>query len=293
MLEDFHGTAEAIVFPDAWAKLNQTIVPDAALLLTGGYSDRDRGEDHAPFIVESARPLDELKASGAVALSLRWRAPVGAASPTRSRRRRPSVRLIRARRRSILSGATATGRRSGSGPAASASRRRRTSFGPCAISWAPIPSTTSRRDDPDGLSLHAGVREAAARAGAADRGAEAHRRASGRSTSTASSTALQGKLESLRAEIYRNLTPHAAGQVARHPRRPYTLDYLSTIFTDFIELHGDRLYLRRSRDRGRLGAARRRVGDGDRPPEGPRHQGEPASATSACRTPRATARRSG
>lgn len=74
VLEDFHGTAEAIVFPDAWAKLNQTIAPDAALLLTGGYSDRDRGEDHAPFIVESARRLDELKASGAVALSLRWRA---------------------------------------------------------------------------------------------------------------------------------------------------------------------------------------------------------------------------
>ena len=62
MLEDFHGTAEAIVFPDAWAKLNQTILPDAALLLTGGYSDRDRGEDQAPFIVEAARPLDELKA---------------------------------------------------------------------------------------------------------------------------------------------------------------------------------------------------------------------------------------
>jgi DNA polymerase-3 subunit alpha len=74
-LEDFHGTAEAIVFPDAWAKLNQTIVPDAALLLNGGYSDRDRGEDHAPFIVESARPLQELKASGALALSFRWRAP--------------------------------------------------------------------------------------------------------------------------------------------------------------------------------------------------------------------------
>src|SRR3954471_23470788 len=44
VLEDFHGTAEAIVFPDAWAKLNGTIFPDAALLLTGGYSDRDRGE---------------------------------------------------------------------------------------------------------------------------------------------------------------------------------------------------------------------------------------------------------
>jgi DNA polymerase III subunit alpha len=75
VLEDFHGTAEAIVFPDAWAKLNQTIAPDAALLLTGGYSDRDRGEDHAPFIVESALRLEELKASGAVALSLCWRAP--------------------------------------------------------------------------------------------------------------------------------------------------------------------------------------------------------------------------
>ena len=73
VLEDFHGTAEAIVFPDAWAKLNQTILPDSALLLTGGYSDRDRGEDQAPFIVETARELSELKASGALALSLRWR----------------------------------------------------------------------------------------------------------------------------------------------------------------------------------------------------------------------------
>jgi DNA polymerase III subunit alpha len=75
VLEDFHGTAEAIVFPDAWARLNSTILADSALLLTGGYSDRDRGEDQAPFIVETARQLSELKASGAVALSLRWRSP--------------------------------------------------------------------------------------------------------------------------------------------------------------------------------------------------------------------------
>jgi DNA polymerase III subunit alpha len=75
VLEDFHGTAEAIVFPEAWAKLNQVIVPDSALLLTGAYSERDRGEDQAPFIVEMARPLEELKSSGAVALSLSWRAP--------------------------------------------------------------------------------------------------------------------------------------------------------------------------------------------------------------------------
>ena len=75
VLEDFHGTAEAIVFPDCWAKLNQIIAPDSALLLTGGYSDRDRGEDQAPFIVETARELSDLKASGALALSLRWRSP--------------------------------------------------------------------------------------------------------------------------------------------------------------------------------------------------------------------------
>jgi acetyl-CoA carboxylase carboxyl transferase subunit alpha len=54
---------------------------------------------------------------------------------------------------------------------------------------------------------------------------------------------LQRKLDERRAEIYRNLTPIQRVAVARHPRRPYTLDYLSTIFTDFIELHGDRLFM--------------------------------------------------
>src|SRR6476661_4896344 len=53
---------------------------------------------------------------------------------------------------------------------------------------------------------------------------------------------LQSKLESLRSDIYKNLSPMQRVQLARHPRRPYTLDYLSSIFTDFIELHGDRLY---------------------------------------------------
>jgi len=53
---------------------------------------------------------------------------------------------------------------------------------------------------------------------------------------------LQRKFEALRAEIYGNLTPMQRVSVARHSKRPYTSDYLSTIFTDFIELHGDRLY---------------------------------------------------
>jgi DNA polymerase-3 subunit alpha len=74
-LEDFHGTAEAIVFPDAWARLNQVIREDLAVLLTGGYSARDRGEDRAPFVVEGARPLEDLLASGALGLAIRWKAP--------------------------------------------------------------------------------------------------------------------------------------------------------------------------------------------------------------------------
>ncbi len=53
---------------------------------------------------------------------------------------------------------------------------------------------------------------------------------------------LERQLAELRAEIYRNLTPMQRVQVARHPRRPYTIDYLQTIFSDFVELHGDRLF---------------------------------------------------
>ena len=53
---------------------------------------------------------------------------------------------------------------------------------------------------------------------------------------------LEERLADLRAEIYRKLTPFQRVQVARHPRRPYALDYINTIFTDFVELHGDRLF---------------------------------------------------
>jgi acetyl-CoA carboxylase carboxyl transferase subunit alpha len=55
-------------------------------------------------------------------------------------------------------------------------------------------------------------------------------------------TRLQERITRQREKIYTSLTPMQRVQVARHPRRPYTLDYLSSIFTDFIELHGDRLF---------------------------------------------------
>src|SRR5213082_2119178 len=71
-LEDFHGTAEALVFPEAWAKLSDVIRADRALLVSGSHSARDRGEEQAPFIIEAAQPLAELKASGAIGVALRW-----------------------------------------------------------------------------------------------------------------------------------------------------------------------------------------------------------------------------
>lgn len=53
---------------------------------------------------------------------------------------------------------------------------------------------------------------------------------------------LRSKLATLRSETYQNLNPLEQVQVARHPRRPYTLDYLTRTFTDWIELHGDRSF---------------------------------------------------
>ena len=53
---------------------------------------------------------------------------------------------------------------------------------------------------------------------------------------------LEGKTEKLLHEIYDNLNAWQISQVSRHPQRPYTLDYIGKIFTDFEELHGDRAF---------------------------------------------------
>jgi acetyl-CoA carboxylase carboxyl transferase subunit alpha len=53
---------------------------------------------------------------------------------------------------------------------------------------------------------------------------------------------LKGKSKNLTEKIYSNLSPWQISQVARHPLRPYTLDYIEHIFTEFDELHGDRLF---------------------------------------------------
>ena len=53
---------------------------------------------------------------------------------------------------------------------------------------------------------------------------------------------LAQKSEALTKDVYAKLTPWQISQVSRHPQRPYTLDYIEHLFTDFEELHGDRSF---------------------------------------------------
>src|SRR5881397_1222191 len=50
------------------------------------------------------------------------------------------------------------------------------------------------------------------------------------------------EVESVRAELYRSLTPWQRVQVARHPSRPGLEDFIERLFTDFVEIHGDRRF---------------------------------------------------
>src|SRR5262245_3110666 len=53
---------------------------------------------------------------------------------------------------------------------------------------------------------------------------------------------LERQADRLREEVYSNLTPWQRVQLARHPKRPYTLDYVGLVCEDFTELHGDRTF---------------------------------------------------
>jgi acetyl-CoA carboxylase carboxyl transferase subunit alpha len=53
---------------------------------------------------------------------------------------------------------------------------------------------------------------------------------------------MEKKIAEMRDQIYQNLTAWQKVQVARHPDRPYTMDYIKTMTTDFIEIHGDRIH---------------------------------------------------
>jgi acetyl-CoA carboxylase carboxyl transferase subunit alpha len=67
-------------------------------------------------------------------------------------------------------------------------------------------------------------------------------RQAGRPEATAEIAELEDRLRRLQKKVFGRLTPWQRVQLARHPRRPYTLDFVRLLVEDFVELHGDRLY---------------------------------------------------
>ena len=76
------------------------------------------------------------------------------------------------------------------------------------------------------------------------------RKAADRERSPEALRTLEVQLEQLKRKVYGSLTPWQRVQLARHPQRPYTLDYVGMLLADFVQLHGDRLF---SDDRALIG----------------------------------------
>ncbi len=69
-VEDFSGSSEVLVFPEAWALIGDRVKTDVPVLLKGGYSRRDQGVENPTFIVESVTPFIELRLAGQVAVAI-------------------------------------------------------------------------------------------------------------------------------------------------------------------------------------------------------------------------------
>ncbi len=69
-VEDFSGSGEVLVFPEAWAAIHDRVQADVPVLIKGGYSKRDQGTESATFIVESITRLAELRTQGQISVSL-------------------------------------------------------------------------------------------------------------------------------------------------------------------------------------------------------------------------------
>jgi DNA polymerase-3 subunit alpha len=69
-VEDFSGSSEVLVFPEAWAALGERIRPDVPLLIRGSYSRRDQGVENPTFIVDGVTRFAEVRASGELAVTI-------------------------------------------------------------------------------------------------------------------------------------------------------------------------------------------------------------------------------
>ncbi|MEO5510491.1 MAG: hypothetical protein ABIV28_03190, partial [Longimicrobiales bacterium] len=71
MIEDFHGTATVLAFGDVWDQYHDILTQDAAVLIRGSVSGRDRDEDAPPIFLDSVAKLETLRHTGSLALELR------------------------------------------------------------------------------------------------------------------------------------------------------------------------------------------------------------------------------
>ncbi|WP_291164580.1 DNA polymerase III subunit alpha [Gemmatimonas sp. UBA7669] len=69
-VEDFSGSSEVLVFPEAWGVIAERVRPDVPLLLKGSYSRRDQGVENATFIVNEVQRFEEVRASGDLAVAI-------------------------------------------------------------------------------------------------------------------------------------------------------------------------------------------------------------------------------
>jgi DNA polymerase III subunit alpha len=69
-VEDFSGSSEVLVFPEAWSLLSERVRTDVPVLMKGGYSRRDQGVDNPTFIVESIEPFVEKRLNGEVGIAI-------------------------------------------------------------------------------------------------------------------------------------------------------------------------------------------------------------------------------
>jgi len=69
-VEDFSGSSEVLVFPEAWGVIAERVRPDIPLLLRGGYSKKDQGVENATFIVEGVTRFEEVRANGELAVAI-------------------------------------------------------------------------------------------------------------------------------------------------------------------------------------------------------------------------------
>jgi DNA polymerase-3 subunit alpha len=70
VVEDFSGSSEVLVFPEAWGLMADRVKTDVPVLIKGGYSRRDQDADSPTFIVESITPFVELRLTGQVAVAI-------------------------------------------------------------------------------------------------------------------------------------------------------------------------------------------------------------------------------